>query len=175
MATRRLFSPFRQSSVDGAEVGGVPPDFQSPAPFPGPAPAPSTPYAPPPPPPSPVGRAAPELPPEEARSGETPRERAQLPGGAGGASGAPPRPMSPTPMAGSVSQGVVPFQPLPGPTGGPTAIGGSGVARRRLLGGARGLTGGGLGIAGNPINLQESDPISALIRSLLMSAGRGVQ
>lgn len=122
------------------------------------------------------------LPTNDARGGETPRERPN-PGnpntGYGGVA-SPPRPGVPTPQAGAVSQvggstegpstaGLVPFQPLGGPS--PSLL--ARPARRSLYGAAGGLQGGGLGVPLDPTSNQESDPISSLIQSLLKNMQGG--
>lgn len=92
--------------------------------------------------------APPMFAPDSARSGEKARDRAT-----------PGRPMMPSPMAGSVSQG-----PMPGPGLQPFAPMGQG--HRGLFGRNRGLQGGGLGVM-SPNSGVENDPIEELIALLM--------
>jgi hypothetical protein len=82
-----------------------------------------------------------------------------------GAQATPPRPMSPTPMAGASAPAVAP--PMQG--GAPLSSLAS-PARRGLFGGTGGLTGGGLGVPGDGAG-PGNDPISALIQQLLQNRG----
>jgi hypothetical protein len=84
---------------------------------------------------------------------------------AGDAMATPPRPMSPTPMAGASAPAVTP--PM---QGGPALASLATPARRGLFGGTGGLTGGGLGVPGSGSG-PGSDPISALIQQLLQNRG----
>ena len=118
--------------------------------------------------------------PQPGRGGETPREREDSKGDVslrtlGGSSmAAPPRPKTPTPMAGSTfspgaaqpPSGVTPFNPMRGPS--PV-----GMARSQgqMYGALGGLKGGGLGLPLDPISDQQSDPISTLMQ--LLQKGRG--
>ena len=104
----------------------------------------------------------------KSQSIETPRQRtppsAPLPQG-GPTASAPQRPMVPTPQAGQASligQGVIPFQPLEGPS--PMA---SLRPQLRSPYGTSGLTGGGLGLPQDPNATDPNGSISGLIAQLL--------
>lgn len=136
----------------------------------------------------------------EGRHGEAPRENALGPstggndvtqralgGGPGAAQATPPRPMSPTPMAGSSfdasqsggpqgaalgaaggsSSGVLPFSPL----GSPDVASLTAPKLRSVYGSQGGLTGGGLGVPLDPTSNTPNDPINGLIQ-LLMKQGQ---
>lgn len=104
--------------------------------------------------------------PEEARSGETPREGATLK-----------RPSAPTSMAGSTftagaSQGApgasmrpIPFAPLGSPD-----VGQMVNPQGHMYGRQGGLQGGGLGLPLDPTPNEESDPINLLMK--LLSGGQ---
>lgn len=107
-----------------------------------------------------------QLPKHEDPYTETPRER--LPGMVTDYAGprpggdvTPRRPMTPTPLAASPQVPLEPFNPLPQPDL-PSLVS---PRRRGLLGGAGGLTGGGIGVTGN--NPAAAVDISELIKQIL--------
>jgi hypothetical protein len=108
---------------------------------------------------------------EAGRSSQGPRENfaPQLRSPASGgmnAQAAPQRPEEPTPMAGSTqmgsSEGVLPFQPMGGPS--PSTLA---KPQSSLFGSMGGLQGGGLGVPLDPTPNAASDPITNLIQMLL--------
>lgn len=103
--------------------------------------------------------------PLNAQSGETPRER-------GSAQASLRRPSTPTPMAGSVSQGAslrspMPFQPMEGGSDSMMVAGQGGMGGGSLFGKAGGLQGGGLGTPLDPMSNQMSNPIIGTLIKLL--------
>lgn len=114
-----------------------------------------------------------------ARYGEKPRSRPPS-GPVGGPEAAPPRPDSPTPMAGSVQQpdlpastaGVLPFEPMGDTMGSLSSMAAPTTSRLRgsgLYGDLGGLQGGGLGVPFDPVADEDSDPINLLMK--LMGGG----
>jgi hypothetical protein len=108
----------------------------------------------------------------EGRSGETPRDRVETPGGFGGNESTPNiqatmrRPTTPTPMAGTTfepSAGVLPFQPMGAPDMGALAT----PHLRPLYGRSGGLQGGGLGVALDTTPNSPNQGIGGLIQALL--------
>lgn len=97
------------------------------------------------------------------RAGTSPRENPTLGGGVNmrspGGQATPGRPMSPTPMAGS----VMPFQPMGSPS--PASL--TRPRSGNLYGSMGGLQGGGLGLPLDPTSNQKSDPISTLLQLLM--------
>jgi hypothetical protein len=103
------------------------------------------------------------------RAGLDPRDNPTLGGGSGptlrqpgGGQATPGRPMEPSPMAGGVSPGPMPFKPM----GAPSPVSLTKAPRGNLYGSMGGLQGGGLGLPLDPVSDQKSDPISSLIQML---------